>query len=107
VAATSHGKLYGLDSISGKVLWQNFFAGKTFQKLPESLYLFVQRTAHHYGFEARYLRTYYDHYLSMGSISLVRQAFCNQGTHASKVIKVSSKFCEMNNSRLVLFGLNI
>ena len=53
MAATGFGKLYGLDSISGKVLWQVFFAGKTFQKLPESMYLFVQRTAHHYGFEAR------------------------------------------------------
>ena len=54
VAATKHGKVYGIDSITGKVLWHILFSGKPFQNLPESLYLFVQRSSYHYGLEARY-----------------------------------------------------
>jgi hypothetical protein len=53
VAATTHGKVYGIDSISGKVLWHIFYAGKPFQNLAESLFLFVQRSSYHYGLEAR------------------------------------------------------
>jgi hypothetical protein len=55
VIATSHGGLYGLDSKSGKVLWQNVFPA-VFENGEENgienvPYLFLQRTAMHYGLE--------------------------------------------------------
>ena len=70
MAATRHGKVYGIDSITGKVLWHILFAGKPFINLPESLYLFVQRSSYHYGLEARYLYTFY-------IVSFIDYVHCN------------------------------